>query len=46
MDFERWMKGALGMKRFSLRKLSAEGFFTGDPGRYVKKDPGYGHLSP
>jgi len=27
-------------------KASAEGSFTGDPGRYVKKGSGYGHLSP
>jgi len=43
------MKGALGMERFSLNRLSAEGLwegsFTGDPGRYVKKGSGYGHLS-
>jgi hypothetical protein len=48
-DFERWMKGSLGMERFSLKRLSAEGLwegsFTGDPGRYVKKGSGYGHLS-
>jgi hypothetical protein len=38
------MKEALGMERFSLKRLSAratgEGFFTGDPGRYVKKSSG------
>jgi hypothetical protein len=25
-DFERWMKGALGMKHLSLKRLSGEGF--------------------
>jgi len=49
-DFERWMKGALGMECFSLKRLSqwasGEGSFTGDPGRYVKKGSGYRHLSP
>jgi hypothetical protein len=40
------MKGALGMERFSLKKLSAEGSFTGNPGRYVRKGSGYQHLSP
>jgi hypothetical protein len=45
-DFERWMKGALGMECFSLKRLTAEGSFTGDPGRYVKKGSGYGHISP
>jgi len=37
---------ALGMEHFSLKRLSAEGSFTGDPGRYVKKGSVYGHLSP
>ena len=41
-DFERWMKGALGIEHFSLKRLSAEGSFTGNPGRYVKKGSGYG----
>jgi hypothetical protein len=49
-DFERLMKGALGMEHYSLKRLSAEasgeGPFTGDPGRYVKKGSGYRHLSP
>jgi hypothetical protein len=40
------MKGALGMECFSLKRLNAEGSFTGDPGRYVKKGSGYGHTSP
>ena len=40
------MKEALGMGCFSLKRLSVEGSFTGDPGRYVKKGSGYGHLSP
>ena len=44
------MKGALGMERFSLRRLSAEGLWGGllywGPGRYVKKGSGYRHLSP
>jgi len=29
-----------------VRRTSGEGFFTGDPGRYVKKGSVYGHLSP
>jgi hypothetical protein len=28
-DFERWMKGALGMERFSRKRLSAEGLWGG-----------------
>jgi hypothetical protein len=40
------MKKALGMEHFSLERLSVEGPFTGDPGRYVKKGSGYRHLSP
>jgi hypothetical protein len=28
-DFERWLKGALGMKRLSLKRLSAEGLWGG-----------------
>jgi hypothetical protein len=28
-DFERWMKEALGMERFSLKRLSAEGLWGG-----------------
>jgi len=28
-DFERWMKGALGMEHFSLKRLSAEGLWGG-----------------
>ena len=28
-DFERWTKGALGMERFSLKRLSAEGLCGG-----------------
>ena len=28
-----------------MRRASGKGSFTGDPGRYFKKDPGYGHLS-
>ena len=39
-DFERWMKGALGMEHFSLKRLSVEGSFTGVPERYVKKGSG------
>jgi len=31
-DFERWMKGALVMGCLSLRRLTAEGSFTGVPG--------------
>jgi len=44
------MKGAIGMERFSLKRLTVEGLwgrlFTGDPGRYVKKGSGYGQISP
>jgi hypothetical protein len=45
------MKGALGMEHLYLKRLKGEGLeggggsFTGDPGRYVKKGSGYGHLS-
>jgi hypothetical protein len=28
-DFEKWMKGALGMERFSVKRLSAEGLWGG-----------------
>jgi hypothetical protein len=28
-DFERWMKGALGIEHFSLKRLSAEGLWGG-----------------
>jgi len=50
-DFERWMKGALGMENLSLKRLHGGGIgggasFTGVPGRYVKKASGYGHPSP
>jgi len=45
-DYERWMKGVLGMEHFSLKRLSAEGSFSGDPGRYAKKGFRYGHVSP
>jgi hypothetical protein len=34
-DFEIWME-ALEMERLSLKRLSVEGFCTGDPKRYVK----------
>jgi hypothetical protein len=44
------MKGALGMEHFSLKRLCGGGLrvssFTGDPGTYVNKVSGYGHLSP
>jgi hypothetical protein len=47
------MKGSLWMKSLSLSlfeeaPLGGEGgsSFTGDPGRYVEKVFGYGHLSP
>jgi len=43
------MKESLGMECFSLKRLSAEGFFTGDPGRYVKKGSDTGislHMGP
>ena len=43
-DLERWVKEALGMERFSLKRLSEEasweGCFTGDHGRYVMKGTG------
>jgi hypothetical protein len=39
------MEAALGMEHFSLKRLSMEGTFTGDPGRYVEKGSGYKHLS-
>jgi len=43
------MKGALGMEQLSLKRLCGGGLrgssFTGDPGRYIKKVSGYGHLS-
>jgi len=46
-NFERWMKGALGMEHLSLKKLCGEGLgggsCTGDPGRYIKKGSRYGH---
>ena len=52
-DFERWIKGALGMELLSLKKLRGGGLggwgwssFTGDPARYVKKGSGYRYLSP
>ena len=49
-DFESWMNGALGMKRLFLKRLRGGGLggssFTGEPGRYVKKVSGYGHVSP
>jgi hypothetical protein len=49
-DFESWMKRALGMEHLSLKRLCGESLvgrsFTGDPGIYVKKVSGYGHLSP
>jgi hypothetical protein len=31
------MKEALGMERFSLKRLSAEGSFPGDTEKYVKE---------
>jgi len=40
------MEEALGMERFSLKRLRAEGPFTGEPGRYVKKGSRYRQLSP
>jgi len=51
-DFERRMKGALGMGLLSLKRLGGGGrgvegsSFTGDPGIYVQIVSGYGHLSP
>jgi hypothetical protein len=49
-DFERWIKGTLGVERLSLKRPRGGGLggnsFTGYPGRYVKKVSGYGHLSP
>jgi len=50
MDFERRMKGALRMERFSLKRLSSEdlwgGFICWRPWKIVKKSSGYGQLSP
>jgi len=31
-NLQRWMKGSLGMGRLSLKRLTAEGSFTGYPG--------------
>jgi hypothetical protein len=49
-DFDIWLKGALEVECLSLKRLhgdaSGGSFFTGDPGRYVKKGSRYGHLSP
>ena len=47
-DFERWMKGAVNVSlgRGLVWRASGEGSFTGDPGRYVEKGSGYGHLPP
>ena len=43
------MKRALGFRRFSLKRLNAEGFRGGlrywGPGRCVKKGSKHGHLS-
>jgi len=40
-DFERWMKGTLGVEHLSLRGLFEENlegdFIAGDPGGYVEK---------
>jgi len=33
------------MECFSLNKLNAEDFFTGEPGKYVKKGSGPRHFS-
>jgi len=46
-DFERRMKGALGMDHLTLKRLRERASrggasFTGDPGRYVKKALGMG----
>ena len=32
VNFERWMKGALGMGQLSLKRLTAEVSFAGYPG--------------
>ena len=49
-DFERWMKGALGVECLSLKRLRGGGLggnsFTGDPGKYVKKVSWYGGPFP
>jgi hypothetical protein len=39
------MKGPQGVGCISLKRLSVEGSFTGDLGRYVSKGTGYGHVS-
>ena len=36
------MKEALGMELFSLKRLSVEGSFTGDPEDMLRKAPGTG----
>jgi hypothetical protein len=40
-DFERWMKGAVGVEQLSLRELFEENlegdFISGGPGGYVEK---------
>jgi len=40
------MKRALGIGRFSLKRLTAEGSVIGGLGRCVNKGSRYGHLSP
>jgi len=48
-EFERWMRGhyewSTAHSRGSVPRASGEGFFTGDPGKYVKKCSGHGHLN-
>jgi hypothetical protein len=36
----------LSLKRLCEEGLGVESSFAGDPGRYVKKDSRYRHLSP
>jgi hypothetical protein len=47
-DCENWMKGTLGMEHFPLKRLHGGDLrgssFVGDPGRYVRKVSGCGHL--
>ena len=43
-DFESRKKGALGLERLTLKRFRERASFTGDPGRYVKKGFGFGHL--
>jgi hypothetical protein len=43
-DFDRRMKGALGMERLIPKRLRKRASFTGDTGRYVQKGFRYRNL--